>query len=188
MRVPVWGWVVGGVIGVGAVGNALEPEGQPAGTVTGAVVERPYSTELSPAANSAPEPAAPVSNLAPAEAATTTEPPTTTVAPTTTTATTTASTTTTTTTTTVAPTTTAAPTTTRPATTAVTSTTLGIQTLIPAGACDPNYEGACVPVASDVDCAGGSGNGPEYVSGPVYVVGSDIYDLDRDGDGTGCDG
>ncbi len=53
--------------------------------------------------------------------------------------------------------------------------------------CDPNYEGACVPIASDVDCAGGSGNGPEYVRGPVYVVGSDIYDLDRDGDGVGCD-
>ncbi|WBU65198.1 hypothetical protein [Paracoccus aerodenitrificans] len=49
--------------------------------------------------------------------------------------------------------------------------------------CDPNYEGACVPVASDVDCAGGSGNGPAYVRGPVYVVGRDVYDLDRDGDG-----
>lgn len=53
--------------------------------------------------------------------------------------------------------------------------------------CDPNYEGACVPIASDVDCAGGSGNGPEYVQGPVTVVGKDIYDLDRDGDGIGCD-
>ncbi len=55
-----------------------------------------------------------------------------------------------------------------------------------AAACDPNYSGACVPVASDVDCAGGSGNGPAYVRGPVYVVGTDIYDLDRDGDGVGC--
>lgn len=53
--------------------------------------------------------------------------------------------------------------------------------------CDPNYSGACVPVASDVDCAGGSGNGPEYVSGPVYVVGRDIYGLDRDGDGVACE-
>lgn len=52
--------------------------------------------------------------------------------------------------------------------------------------CDPNYSG-CVPIASDVDCAGGSGNGPEYVSGPVKVIGSDIYDLDRDNDGYGCD-
>ncbi|MCU1570609.1 MAG: hypothetical protein JWR33_1350 [Naasia sp.] len=53
--------------------------------------------------------------------------------------------------------------------------------------CDPNYSGACVPIDSDVDCAGGSGNGPSYVSGPVYVDGSDIYDLDRDGDGVACD-
>jgi resuscitation-promoting factor RpfB len=55
------------------------------------------------------------------------------------------------------------------------------------GACDPNYTGACVPIDSDVDCAGGSGNGPSYVSGPVQVVGTDIYDLDRDGDGVGCE-
>jgi hypothetical protein len=53
--------------------------------------------------------------------------------------------------------------------------------------CDPNYSGACVPIASDVDCAGGSGNGPAYVKGLVRVIGSDIYDLDRDGDGYGCD-
>lgn len=52
--------------------------------------------------------------------------------------------------------------------------------------CHPNY-GGCVPVASDVDCAGGSGNGPAYVSGPVQVTGPDVYDLDRDGDGYGCD-
>jgi len=55
------------------------------------------------------------------------------------------------------------------------------------GRCDPHYSGACVPIASDVDCAGGSGNGPAYVKGPVKVVGSDIYDLDRDGDGVACD-
>jgi hypothetical protein len=55
------------------------------------------------------------------------------------------------------------------------------------GGCDSNYSGPCVPIASDVDCAGGSGNGPAYVSGPVFVVGSDIYDLDRDGDGVACD-
>ena len=53
--------------------------------------------------------------------------------------------------------------------------------------CDPNYSGACVPIASDVDCAGGSGNGPAYVRGPVTVVGSDIYGLDRNGDGVGCE-
>ena len=52
--------------------------------------------------------------------------------------------------------------------------------------CHPSYEGACVPFASDVDCIGGSGNGPAYV-GRVIVVGPDVYGLDRDGDGIGCD-
>ena len=53
--------------------------------------------------------------------------------------------------------------------------------------CDPNYSGGCVPIASDVDCAGGTGNGPEYVRGPVRVIGIDIYDLDSDNDGLGCE-
>ena len=57
----------------------------------------------------------------------------------------------------------------------------------PAPKCDPNYSGACVPIAYDVECAGGSGNGPAYVSGPVRVTGTDIYGLDRDGDGIACD-
>ena len=52
--------------------------------------------------------------------------------------------------------------------------------------CDPNYSG-CVPIASDVDCSGGTGNGPAYVQGPVTVIGDDVYDLDRDGDGIGCE-
>jgi hypothetical protein len=52
--------------------------------------------------------------------------------------------------------------------------------------CDPNYSG-CVPIASDVDCAGGPGNGPAYTKGPVRVIGKDIYELDRDGDGVGCE-
>jgi hypothetical protein len=55
--------------------------------------------------------------------------------------------------------------------------------------CDPNYSSPCVPIASDVDCAGGSGNGPAYVQGPVTVAasGKDIYKLDNDGDGVGCE-
>ena len=52
--------------------------------------------------------------------------------------------------------------------------------------CDPNYSG-CVPIANDVDCAGGSGDGPAYVKGPVRVIGKDIYRLDRDRDGIGCE-
>ncbi len=53
--------------------------------------------------------------------------------------------------------------------------------------CDPNYSGACVPIASDVDCASGDGNGPEYVDGPVSVDGDDIYGLDSNDDGVGCE-
>ncbi|MEU8223457.1 G5 domain-containing protein [Kribbella sp. NPDC048915] len=54
------------------------------------------------------------------------------------------------------------------------------------GRCDPNYSG-CVPIATDVDCSGGSGNGPEYVSGPIRVIGRDIYRLDSDNDGIACE-
>nr|WP_053732286.1 hypothetical protein [Nocardia sp. NRRL S-836] len=56
----------------------------------------------------------------------------------------------------------------------------------PQPSCDPNYSG-CVPIASDVDCAGGSGNGPAYVVGPIRVIGSDIYGLDSDHDGIACE-
>ncbi|WP_294946170.1 G5 domain-containing protein [uncultured Microbacterium sp.] len=56
------------------------------------------------------------------------------------------------------------------------------------GGCDPNYADACVPIASDVDCAGGKGNGPAYFDGVARVVGRDIYKLDGDGDGWACNG
>ena len=53
--------------------------------------------------------------------------------------------------------------------------------------CNPNYAGACLrPDSPDYDCMGGSGDGPDY-TGTVRVVGDDEYDLDRDGDGVGCD-
>jgi hypothetical protein len=56
-----------------------------------------------------------------------------------------------------------------------------------ASECDPNYSGACLdPYASDYDCEGGSGNGPEY-TGAVTVIGEDHYGLDADSDGTGCE-
>lgn len=51
--------------------------------------------------------------------------------------------------------------------------------------CTPGYD-PCLPPASDYDCAGGSGNGPAY-TGTVRVTGPDIYGLDRDGDGIGCE-
>jgi hypothetical protein len=62
-----------------------------------------------------------------------------------------------------------------------------LPTAQPATQCHPSYEGACLdPNCSDYDCAGGSGNGPCY-TGPVRVVGPDVYDLDRDNDGFGCE-
>jgi hypothetical protein len=56
------------------------------------------------------------------------------------------------------------------------------------GSCDPSYPNDCLRDGiGDYDCAGGSGNGPNYVRGPVRVVGSDPFGLDRDGDGWGCE-
>jgi resuscitation-promoting factor RpfB len=52
--------------------------------------------------------------------------------------------------------------------------------------CTSGYS-PCLAPAYDYDCAGGSGDGPKYVYGVVQVSGSDPYDLDRDGDGYGCD-
>lgn len=51
--------------------------------------------------------------------------------------------------------------------------------------CTPGYS-PCLPPASDYDCSGGSGDGPEY-TGYVTVTGSDPYGLDADGDGVGCE-
>jgi resuscitation-promoting factor RpfB len=51
--------------------------------------------------------------------------------------------------------------------------------------CTPGYS-PCLPPASDYDCAGGSGDGPEY-AGFEHVTGSDPYDLDADGDGLACE-
>lgn len=57
-----------------------------------------------------------------------------------------------------------------------------------AEACDPNYVGACLHEGiGDYDCAGGSGDGPNYVSGPIEVVGVDEFGLDSDGDGIACE-
>jgi hypothetical protein len=55
--------------------------------------------------------------------------------------------------------------------------------------CHPSYEGACLdPNASDYDCEGGSGDGPEYVAGPIRVVGDDPYGLDSGGTpGVACE-
>lgn len=44
----------------------------------------------------------------------------------------------------------------------------------PSSRCDSNYTGACVPIASDVDCEGGTGNGPAYASRGSTVIRSGI--------------
>ncbi|MCP9624842.1 Uncharacterised protein [Nocardia otitidiscaviarum] len=54
-----------------------------------------------------------------------------------------------------------------------------------ASQCHASYD-PCLPITSDVDCEGGSGNGPVY-TGRVRVIGPDEYGLDRDGDGIGCE-
>ena len=54
----------------------------------------------------------------------------------------------------------------------------------PAGACDSNYAGGCVPpYPPDVDCADLRALG----IAPVRVVGSDPHRLDGDGDRLGCE-
>lgn len=56
----------------------------------------------------------------------------------------------------------------------------------PTSSCHPSYSGCLKMNAGDYDCAGGSGNGPNY-TGTVQVYGSDPFDLDRDNDGWGCE-
>lgn len=75
---------------------------------------------------------------------------------------------------------------TTPTDTTTTDTTI-TDTTTTETSCDPNYSGACLdPNSSDYDCAGGTGNGPDY-TGPVQVVGNDHFGLDRDGDGYACE-
>jgi hypothetical protein len=53
--------------------------------------------------------------------------------------------------------------------------------------CHPSYKLECLkPNAYDYDCVGGSGNGPLY-TGLVKVVGRDVFRLDADHDGWGCE-
>jgi hypothetical protein len=57
----------------------------------------------------------------------------------------------------------------------------------PRAGCDPSYPDVCLHDGiGDYDCAGGRGNGPNYVRGPLRVLPPDPFDLDRDGNGTGC--
>jgi hypothetical protein len=54
--------------------------------------------------------------------------------------------------------------------------------------CDPAYPDVCLHDGiGDYDCAGGTGDGPNYVDGPIRVLPPDPFDLDRNGDGIGCE-
>jgi hypothetical protein len=47
-----------------------------------------------------------------------------------------------------------------------------------AAGCNPNYS-PCIPIVKDLDC--------KQIIGQVHVIGKDVYNLDRDGDGLGCE-
>ena len=69
--------------------------------------------------------------------------------------------------------------------TLVPSAYAGAETKAQGDNCLPNYD-PCVEPALDVDCVGG-GDGPAFVQGPIRVVSIDIYGLDSDGNGIGCE-
>lgn len=50
----------------------------------------------------------------------------------------------------------------------------------PEPSCNPNYSGACLPLTGDVDCS-------EITARNFYVVGTDVFALDGDGDGLACE-
>ncbi len=58
----------------------------------------------------------------------------------------------------------------------------------PRAGCDPSYPDVCLrDGVGDYDCEGGSGNGPNYVHGPLRVLQPDPFRLDGNHDGTGCE-
>jgi hypothetical protein len=58
----------------------------------------------------------------------------------------------------------------------------------PSSGCHPSYPDRCLRAdAGDYDCAGGTGNGPNYVAGPLRVLSPDPFRLDADHDGIGCE-
>lgn len=51
--------------------------------------------------------------------------------------------------------------------------------------CHPSYSD-CLPIVEDIDCKGRGEDGPVFVTGPLKVIGEDVYALDDDGDGWAC--
>lgn len=52
----------------------------------------------------------------------------------------------------------------------------------PSGPCHPSYD-PCLPIVGDLNCPDVEALG----AAPVTVIGPDEYELDRDGDGIGCE-
>lgn len=174
-RVPPWIWAgaacvaVAGVFAIAGGGGDVDQRAQLApGGVMATGAEPSDTTIVTPATTSAPTTAAAPATAPTTERASEPEPaPTTAPAP--------------------AP----EPTMQAPGTTPTTTppapaTTVAVAPLLPQPTCHPSYT-PCVPIDDDVDCAGGSGNGPSYVAGPITVIGPDDYGLDRDGDGVACE-
>jgi hypothetical protein len=56
------------------------------------------------------------------------------------------------------------------------------------GNCDPAYPDDCLQDGiGDYDCSAGTGNGPNYVDGPLTVRPPDPFGLDANHDGVGCE-
>jgi hypothetical protein len=53
--------------------------------------------------------------------------------------------------------------------------------------CNANYSGLCLPIDDDVDCLPGDGDGPWFIDKTVVVMGEDVFALDDDDDGLGCE-
>lgn len=171
-RLPLWGQVVGGVVALAVVTAPFNDTDDGSQVVMQQPATAPGDAEDEPTTTSTTQ-----ATTTTVEVTTTTAPPTT-AAPTPTSA----------------PTTTAAPatTTTRKPVTTTTAKPATTTTKKPAtqsSGCHTSYTRTCIPPdVSDADCAGGSGNGPFYVREKnIGVVGPDVFDLDRDGDGIGCE-
>ena len=62
----------------------------------------------------------------------------------------------------------------------------------PSSGCEPSYPDVCLRSGiGDYDCANGTGDGPNYVPGPVKVdwtvPNPDPFGLGADQNGTGCE-
>jgi hypothetical protein len=167
----LWGQVVGGVVALAVLTAPFNGTDDGSQVVMQQPETAPGDAEADPTTTSTTQ-----ATTTTVEVTTTTAPPTTAAPPTS------------------APTTTTAPVTTttrKPATTttAKPATTTTTKPATQSSGCHTSYTRTCIPPdVSDADCAGGSGNGPFYVREKnIGVVGPDVFDLDRDGDGIGCE-